>query len=157
MADFTVGTMGDFIGFSGYALSSHEIISILTYKRHLNTSTPFSLAEYDAIWKQPSYAPWGLTEYPDFKVGQFLSHNSLSLIPVFSLATSATPLANFPPSGLMTVQSLKSHTMAAMHPSSISLEIWRPSVYIQIGNASSLSLHPSKTVYENGNRPSWPS
>jgi alpha-1,3-glucan synthase len=34
----------------------------------LNTSTPFSLSEYDATWKRPAYAPWGLEEYPDFKV-----------------------------------------------------------------------------------------
>src|SRR3954470_9155103 len=35
IADFTVGTMGDLIGFKG----------------HLNSSTPFSLDEYDAVWK----------------------------------------------------------------------------------------------------------
>lgn len=51
IADFTVGTMGDLIGFKG----------------HLNTSTPFSMNEYDAVWKLVDYAPWGLQEYPDFK------------------------------------------------------------------------------------------
>ncbi|ORY31635.1 putative alpha-glucan synthase [Naematelia encephala] len=50
IADFTVGTMGDFIGFEG----------------HLNTSTPFSLNEYTAEWKLPPMAPWGLNTYPDF-------------------------------------------------------------------------------------------
>ncbi|CAA7271667.1 unnamed protein product [Cyclocybe aegerita] len=53
MADFTVGTMGDLIGFEG----------------HLNTSTPFNLNEYKAIWKRPSYIPWNFTEYRDFTIG----------------------------------------------------------------------------------------
>jgi alpha-1,3-glucan synthase len=51
IADFTVGTMGDLIGFKG----------------HLNVSTPFSMDEYEAVWKLVDYAPWGLQEYPDFK------------------------------------------------------------------------------------------
>ncbi|WVQ83663.1 hypothetical protein IAT38_005806 [Cryptococcus sp. DSM 104549] len=49
--DFTVGTMGDLIGFENY----------------LNVSTPFSLDEHKAEWKLPTYAPWGFQEYPDFK------------------------------------------------------------------------------------------
>ncbi|KAF4615437.1 hypothetical protein D9613_003090 [Agrocybe pediades] len=53
MADFTVGTMADLIGFEG----------------HLNTSTPFSLNEYNAIWKRPNYVPWNFTEYRDFNIG----------------------------------------------------------------------------------------
>ncbi|CUA76935.1 alpha-1,3-glucan synthase [Rhizoctonia solani] len=52
MLDFTVGTMGDMIGFEG----------------HLNTSTPFSINEYNAVWKKPRYTPWGIEEYPDFKI-----------------------------------------------------------------------------------------
>lgn len=65
MADFTVGTMGDFIGFKG----------------HLNTSTPFSLAEYDAVWKRPAYAPWGMDEYPDFKFSN--ERNQSCQLPTF--------------------------------------------------------------------------
>ncbi|EGO18524.1 glycoside hydrolase family 13/glycosyltransferase family 5 protein [Serpula lacrymans var. lacrymans S7.9] len=52
MADFTVGTMGDLLGFDGY----------------LNVSAPFSLNEYDVVYKNPSYLPWNFTEYVDFDV-----------------------------------------------------------------------------------------
>ncbi|KAF7294911.1 Modular protein with glycoside hydrolase family 13 and glycosyltransferase family 5 domains [Mycena indigotica] len=52
MADFTVGTMGDLIGFDGY----------------LNTSTPFELAEHNAVWKNPKYVPWNFTQYRDFNL-----------------------------------------------------------------------------------------
>ncbi len=34
----------------------------------MNTSTPFDLGEYDAVWKDPLYAPWGFNEYKDFSV-----------------------------------------------------------------------------------------
>ncbi|WVQ94915.1 hypothetical protein IAU59_002001 [Kwoniella sp. CBS 9459] len=49
--DFTVGTMGDLVGFENY----------------LNVSTPFRMDEHKAQWKLPDYAPWGFQEYPDFK------------------------------------------------------------------------------------------
>ncbi|KAK2466883.1 hypothetical protein APHAL10511_001141 [Amanita phalloides] len=52
MLDFTVGTMSDLVGFQGY----------------LNTSAPFSLSEYQALWKHPNYMPWNFTEYRDFQV-----------------------------------------------------------------------------------------
>jgi alpha-1,3-glucan synthase len=52
MLDFTVGTLGDFIGFEG----------------HKNKSTPFNINEYNTVWKRPSYAPWGIDKYSDFKV-----------------------------------------------------------------------------------------
>ncbi|KAF9265419.1 glycoside hydrolase family 13/glycosyltransferase family 5 protein [Marasmius fiardii PR-910] len=52
MADMTVGTMGDLIGFEGF----------------LNTSTPFSLNEHNAVWKNPRYVPWNFTEYRDFTI-----------------------------------------------------------------------------------------
>ncbi|KAJ7063334.1 modular protein with glycoside hydrolase family 13 and glycosyltransferase family 5 domains [Mycena amicta] len=52
MADFTVGTMADLIGFQGY----------------LNTSTPFELAEHNAVWKDPKYTPWNFTKYRDFSL-----------------------------------------------------------------------------------------
>ncbi|KAG9102015.1 Cell wall alpha-1,3-glucan synthase ags1 [Ceratobasidium sp. 370] len=67
MLDFTVGTMGDMIGFAG----------------HLNTSTPFSIDEYDTVWKKPRYAPWNLEEYPDFKISQ--EYNSSCTLPVMWL------------------------------------------------------------------------
>lgn len=74
MADFTVGTMADLIGFEGCALAllSRSTAQVLTVTnsidRHLNSSAPFSLKEYNAVWKSPNYAPWNITEYPDFKV-----------------------------------------------------------------------------------------
>ncbi|KAH9981170.1 modular protein with glycoside hydrolase family 13 and glycosyltransferase family 5 domains [Lactifluus volemus] len=52
MADFTVGTMGDLIGFEGF----------------LNSSTPFDVNEHPAVWKKPRYAPWGFDEYADFQI-----------------------------------------------------------------------------------------
>ncbi|KAG8699976.1 Cell wall alpha-1,3-glucan synthase ags1, partial [Ceratobasidium sp. 394] len=67
MLDFTVGTMGDMIGFSG----------------HLNTSTPFSIDEYETVWKKPRYSPWNLEEYPDFKISQ--EYNSTCTLPVMWL------------------------------------------------------------------------
>ncbi|KAF8654127.1 hypothetical protein AX16_003658 [Volvariella volvacea WC 439] len=50
MVDFTVGTLGDLIGFEGF----------------LNTSTPFNLNEYRAVYKNGPYMPWGFSEYADF-------------------------------------------------------------------------------------------
>lgn len=50
IADFTVGTMGDMIG----------------VQKHLNSSAPFDIDEYEVIWKRPPYAPWGFDYYPDF-------------------------------------------------------------------------------------------
>lgn len=52
--DFTVGTVGDLVGFKG------QVSSKVGYKdrsarplwcRHLNTSTPLSMTKYDAVWK----------------------------------------------------------------------------------------------------------
>ena len=65
MSDFTVGTMGDMIGFSGY----------------LNTSAPLNMDEYDCIWKRPSYAPWGIDQYLDFDIDN--GHNSTCQFPPF--------------------------------------------------------------------------
>ena len=71
MADFTVGTMGDLLGFDGllslYFLFLSQIL-ILFICSFLNTSTPFSLNEYNTAWKNPSYIPWNFTEYRDFTV-----------------------------------------------------------------------------------------
>lgn len=53
MADFTVGTMGDLLGFEGF----------------LNVSTPFDLNEYPTVWKSPRYTPWNFSEYQDFEIG----------------------------------------------------------------------------------------
>ncbi|KAI0341602.1 glycoside hydrolase family 13 and glycosyltransferase family 5 domain-containing protein [Trametopsis cervina] len=52
MMDFTVGTMGDMVGFDGF----------------LNTSAPFQLQEHNALWKHPRYTPWGFDEYTDFQI-----------------------------------------------------------------------------------------
>ncbi|KIK57781.1 glycosyltransferase family 5 protein [Collybiopsis luxurians FD-317 M1] len=52
MADFTVGTMGDLIGFDGF----------------INSTAPFDLNEYDGVWKHPDLAPWNFTEYKDFQI-----------------------------------------------------------------------------------------
>ncbi|KAH7908597.1 glycoside hydrolase family 13/glycosyltransferase family 5 protein [Hygrophoropsis aurantiaca] len=52
MVDFTVGTMSDLLGFEG----------------HLNDSAPFDINEYSAIYKNPSYLPWGFNQYADFAI-----------------------------------------------------------------------------------------
>ncbi|TDL24794.1 glycoside hydrolase family 13/glycosyltransferase family 5 protein [Rickenella mellea] len=52
MVDFTIGTMGDLIGFEGF----------------LNESTPFDINEHTAVWKKPRYAPWGFETYVDFNI-----------------------------------------------------------------------------------------
>ncbi|KAF9483766.1 modular protein with glycoside hydrolase family 13 and glycosyltransferase family 5 domains [Pholiota conissans] len=65
MADFTVGTMSDLLGFEG----------------HLNESTPFSLNEYNAVYKNPNYLPWNFTEYRDFQTGN--ERNASCQMPVF--------------------------------------------------------------------------
>ncbi|KDQ60792.1 glycosyltransferase family 5 protein [Jaapia argillacea MUCL 33604] len=65
MADFTVGTMADMIGFEGF----------------LNTSTPFDLNEHDAEWKHPLYTPWGFTEYQDFTIDN--TRNTSCQLPTF--------------------------------------------------------------------------
>ncbi|KAG8940827.1 Cell wall alpha-1,3-glucan synthase ags1 [Tulasnella sp. 424] len=67
IVDFTVGTMGDFIAWKGYE----------------NSSAPFSLSEYDAVWKHPKYAPWGIDEYQDFKIAN--TYNSSCTLPTMWL------------------------------------------------------------------------
>ncbi|KAF8892560.1 glycoside hydrolase family 13 and glycosyltransferase family 5 protein [Infundibulicybe gibba] len=65
MADFTVGTMSDLIGFQGF----------------LNSSTPFSLDEYKSVWKDPRYMPWNFTEYRDFQISN--ERNLSCVLPKF--------------------------------------------------------------------------
>ncbi|CAL1704520.1 unnamed protein product [Somion occarium] len=65
MADFTVGTMGDLVGFDGF----------------LNKSAPFDPKEHDAVWKQPRYSPWGFDEYKDFSINN--AYNSSCVLPPF--------------------------------------------------------------------------
>ncbi|WWD19870.1 hypothetical protein CI109_104338 [Kwoniella shandongensis] len=65
--DFTVGTMGDLIGFENY----------------LNTSTPFLMDEHHAEWKLPPYAPWGFDKYPDFNFTN--TYNESCTYPTFWL------------------------------------------------------------------------
>ncbi|WVQ79175.1 hypothetical protein IAT38_001271 [Cryptococcus sp. DSM 104549] len=66
--DFTVGTMGDLVGFENY----------------LNVSTPFTLDEHVAEWKLPPYAPWGFDKYPDFNFTNV--YNETCEMPTFWLA-----------------------------------------------------------------------
>ncbi|EIW51684.1 glycoside hydrolase family 13 and glycosyltransferase family 5 domain-containing protein [Trametes versicolor FP-101664 SS1] len=65
MADFTVGTMADLIGFKG----------------HLNESTPFDLDEYDGVWKDPTIIPWDFNEYKDFNIDNTV--NNSCVLPTF--------------------------------------------------------------------------
>jgi alpha-1,3-glucan synthase len=66
MADFTVGTMGDLIGTVGCVQIESYYVFYSHFSVFLNTSTPFDLNEHDAVWKHPSYSPWGFDEYRDF-------------------------------------------------------------------------------------------
>jgi alpha-1,3-glucan synthase len=65
--------------------SSHTTDRIFSIRNsHLNSSTPFSLDEYEAVWKLPPYAPWGLDKYPDFQFDN--SHyNESCIMPEFWL------------------------------------------------------------------------
>ncbi|KAJ3830938.1 hypothetical protein F5878DRAFT_679700, partial [Lentinula raphanica] len=66
MADFTVGTMSDLIGFKGF----------------LNTTAPFTLAEYEAEYLNPSYGiPWNFTDYRDFEISN--TRNITCVLPQF--------------------------------------------------------------------------
>ncbi|KAJ3818641.1 glycoside hydrolase family 13 and glycosyltransferase family 5 protein [Lentinula raphanica] len=65
MADFTVGTMSDLIGFKGF----------------LNTTAPFTLAEYEAEYLNPSYIPWNFTDYKDFEISN--TRNTSCVLPQF--------------------------------------------------------------------------
>lgn len=69
MADFTVGTMGDLVGFEGYVLVGPQVCGALTILlSFLNTSAPFDLHEHNGVWKKPRYTPWGFDKYTDFEV-----------------------------------------------------------------------------------------
>ncbi|KAH9842609.1 glycoside hydrolase family 13 and glycosyltransferase family 5 protein [Rhodofomes roseus] len=63
--DFTVGTMANLVGFKGYT----------------NTSAPFSIEEYEAVWLDPNYAPWNFSRYVDFSFEN--EYNSSCQMPVF--------------------------------------------------------------------------
>lgn len=47
----------------------------LARSSHLNSSTPFDINEYDAVYVNPPYAPYGLTKYPDWDIGNDLDTN----------------------------------------------------------------------------------
>ncbi|KAF9069108.1 modular protein with glycoside hydrolase family 13 and glycosyltransferase family 5 domains [Rhodocollybia butyracea] len=65
MADLTVGTMGDLLGFSGF----------------LNTSAPFTVDEYNVEYTNPDYLPWNFSEYRDFSV--INTKNTSCVLPTF--------------------------------------------------------------------------
>ncbi|KAF5383368.1 hypothetical protein D9757_008432 [Collybiopsis confluens] len=65
MADLTVGTMSNLVGFKGF----------------LNTSAPFTLSEYDGEWLKPGYIPWNFTEYKDFQISNI--RNDSCILPQF--------------------------------------------------------------------------
>ncbi|RXK40574.1 alpha-1,3-glucan synthase [Tremella mesenterica] len=65
IVDFTVGTMGDMIGF----------------KKYFNSSAPFNINEYDVGWKLPPYPPWGIDKYPDWNFTN--TYNDSCVYPTF--------------------------------------------------------------------------
>lgn len=48
---------------------------------YLNSSAPFNINEYDAVWNRAPYGPWNLTEYPDFKFNN--KKNDTCQLPIF--------------------------------------------------------------------------
>jgi alpha-1,3-glucan synthase len=68
MVDFTVGTMGDMIGFDGYVQVVLSSVILFKPPRFLNSSATFDLNEHDGVWKHPRYSPWGFDKYQDFQV-----------------------------------------------------------------------------------------
>jgi alpha-1,3-glucan synthase len=74
MADFTVGTMADLIGFEGCVnISLFHSVSLIS-PSFLNATAPFSLSGYDAVWKDPLFAPWGFEEYKDFQARDTIAY-----------------------------------------------------------------------------------
>ncbi|KIK71072.1 glycosyltransferase family 5 protein [Collybiopsis luxurians FD-317 M1] len=65
MADLTVGTMSDLLGFSGF----------------LNSSAPFTVDEYSVEYKHPEYMPWNFSEYKDFQYSN--TKNTSCVYPTF--------------------------------------------------------------------------
>ncbi|OSX65248.1 glycosyltransferase family 5 protein [Postia placenta MAD-698-R-SB12] len=63
--DFTVGTMSNLVGFQGYQ----------------NVSAPFNIHEYDAVWLDPQYQPWGFEHYVDFSFNN--TYNTSCEMPTF--------------------------------------------------------------------------
>lgn len=97
MADFTVGTMSDLIAFEGsvgFFMICNRLITFCVLFRYLNTSAPFDINEYNAIWKNPNYMPWNFTQYRDFDVRPFFE--VLSLLMMYRPTTHATNPVNFP-------------------------------------------------------------
>ena len=39
----------------------------------VNASAPFTLNEYNVVWKKENYSPWNFTEYADFQVCSAIS------------------------------------------------------------------------------------
>ncbi len=67
MIDFTVGTMGDLVGFDGCVWINFPYGILFTCSRFLNSSATFDLNEHNAVWKKPRYYPWDFNEYKDFQ------------------------------------------------------------------------------------------
>jgi hypothetical protein len=167
--DFTVGTMGDFIGFKEYVLSRSHFPTLTRYS-HLNVSTPFNIDEYEAQWKRPTYAPWGFDYYPDFNFtnGEDIQWTARGASLLISLVQCTMTHASCLLSGSMTEASLTLERLVATQASLTSMVISRLSVFCRYfmcgrladkslaptGNVSWLSLPPCRIVCENGAR--WP-
>ncbi len=57
----------------------HTSVRNYPSRSHLNESTPFSLGEYNTVWKMPEYAPWGFETYADFTPSN--TRNSSCVLP----------------------------------------------------------------------------
>ena len=121
----------------------------------MNTSTPFSLDEYDYVWKHPQYMPWGFDEYKDFTVGPTPFHIMFRPDQIYSLVTTATRLALSLTSGSTPARLSQSRRTAAASLISISMVTWRLSACTRIGNVSYPSSLPCKIVSANGALRSW--
>ncbi|KAI0703620.1 glycoside hydrolase family 13 and glycosyltransferase family 5 protein [Cytidiella melzeri] len=134
MMDFTVGTMGDMVGFEGF----------------LNTSAPFSLNEYNALWKKPRYTPWGFEQYADFNIVN--EWNSSCQLPTLWVDDGSQEKLDWP-GGCMNSDFDQYGDMEAfgVHPdyqrqlskfASVQdrLREWRPSVMAKITNFACMAL-----------------
>ena len=121
-----------------------------------NASAPFTLDEYDAVWKDPKYYPWNFQQYLDFNVStdRFLIP-APSTNPLNRSATSTTHRVSSRHFGKMTAPSTPSKQMVVRLRTSINMVIWRPSVFTRIGIVNCPNSLPSKIVSENGNRRLW--
>lgn len=152
MLDFTVGTLSDLIGFQGWVFHTTHDRLIQDPSRYLNMSAPFSLDEYQALWKLPNFMPWNFTEYKDFQVCSLVTFRMRRVNDPLRSSTSVTHPASSPTSGTTMARRCWGFKkqMVVCCPNSTNMVTWRLSVFTRTGNVSCRSSHQCKIVLGSG-------